>query len=167
MKSPRCTQEPTTEPNSGPVSLRSPISIMISQDVKHESPHIHRVSSSAVAIMPADTPIPDIPGALLTNPAIRHHLNQHVGNLCGLHNGKYVVVVVLSNLADFPDHSPCRFRARRWTCSRRESGSGVYSADGSFWVCEKSDGVRVLLFVVMNGASGGQECWLVRRHIST
>jgi len=30
-----------------------------------------------------------------------------------------------------------------------------------FWVCEKSDGVRVLVFIVMNGGSGQQETWLV------
>lgn len=28
-------------------------------------------------------------------------------------------------------------------------------------MCEKSDGVRVLVFVVMNGMSGSQEVWLV------
>lgn len=31
----------------------------------------------------------------------------------------------------------------------------------NFWVCEKSDGVRVLVFVVMNGGTGEQEVWLV------
>lgn len=30
-----------------------------------------------------------------------------------------------------------------------------------FWVCEKSDGVRVLVFIVINGATGRQEVWLV------
>jgi hypothetical protein len=30
-----------------------------------------------------------------------------------------------------------------------------------FWVCEKSDGLRVLVFVVMNQGSGQQETWLV------
>jgi mRNA guanylyltransferase len=31
----------------------------------------------------------------------------------------------------------------------------------SFWVCEKSDGVRVLLFILMNVMTGNQEVWLV------
>lgn len=31
-----------------------------------------------------------------------------------------------------------------------------------FWVCEKTDGVRVLLFVVFNQQSGSQEVYLVR-----
>jgi mRNA guanylyltransferase len=35
-----------------------------------------------------------------------------------------------------------------------------------FWVCEKSDGVRVLVFIVMNGMSGNQEVWLVSPRVS-
>lgn len=41
------------------------------------------------------------------------------------------------------------------------SSSSVNGTNDSFWVCEKSDGVRVLLFVVMNGMTGSQEVWLV------
>lgn len=33
----------------------------------------------------------------------------------------------------------------------------------SFWVCEKTDGVRVLLLIVWNGLLGRQESFLVSR----
>jgi hypothetical protein len=38
--------------------------------------------------MPADTPIPEIPGRLLNNPETRAHLNQHVASMCGLTSDK-------------------------------------------------------------------------------
>lgn len=36
----------------------------------------------------------------------------------------------------------------------------------SFWVCEKSDGVRVLMLIAFNGAAGRQDIFLVCTDIS-
>ena len=36
----------------------------------------------------------------------------------------------------------------------------------SFWVCEKTDGVRVLLLIVWNGLVGQQETFLVSRPLN-
>jgi hypothetical protein len=37
----------------------------------------------------------------------------------------------------------------------------ITPANFSFWVCEKSDGLRVLLIIVHRGTTGDQEVWLV------
>ena len=85
------------------------------------------------------SPIPDIPGVLLTDPTIQGHLVQRVSELCGLRTSK------------FPGSQPVSFT----------SASLEMLETMDFWVCEKSDGVRVLVFIVMNGATGNQEVWLV------
>lgn len=85
------------------------------------------------------TPIPDIPGELLQDETTRGHLNEHISRLCNL------------NSARFPGSQPVSFSST--------SLELLESLD--FWVCEKSDGVRILVFIVMNGMSGKQEVWLV------
>jgi mRNA guanylyltransferase len=93
---------------------------------------------------PAHSPIPDIPGTLLTDPMIQGHLTDRVAELCGVRHNK------------FPGSQPVSFTS--------ESLEILESMD--FWVCEKSDGVRVLVFIVMNGMSGNQEVWLVSPRVS-
>ncbi|OCF40157.1 mRNA guanylyltransferase [Kwoniella heveanensis CBS 569] len=87
------------------------------------------------------TPIPQIPGTLLDNPEIQRFLAQRVAGLCGLNSPK------------FPGSQPVSFTSR--SLDLLESMN--------FWVCEKSDGVRVLVFIVMNAMSGNQEVWLIDR----
>lgn len=84
-------------------------------------------------------PIPDIPGELLHNWEVQHFLASRVAELCGTSETK------------FPGSQPISFSA----------GSLDLLEKKDFWVCEKSDGVRVLVFIVVNGASGEQEVWLV------
>lgn len=94
--------------------------------------------------MPA-APIPDIPGELLEDDNIRGHLNNHISTLCHLSHSK------------FPGSQPVSFSLA--------SLELLESLD--FWVCEKSDGVRVLVFIVMNNLVGQQEVWLVSRSFGT
>ncbi|WVQ70324.1 uncharacterized protein L199_008550 [Kwoniella botswanensis] len=91
--------------------------------------------------MPAHTPIPSIPGIELTDPQIKAFLAQRVADLCGLNQPK------------FPGSQPVSFQT--------SSLDLLESKD--FWVCEKSDGVRILVFIVMNGMTGNQEVWLIDR----
>ncbi|WVN85172.1 uncharacterized protein L203_100317 [Cryptococcus depauperatus CBS 7841] len=91
--------------------------------------------------MPADSIIPDIPGELLTDPNIQHHLSSRVASLCGLSSNK------------FPGSQPVSFTTASLDLLERED----------FWVCEKSDGVRVLVFIVMNNMTNQQEVWLIDR----
>ncbi|GMK55809.1 hypothetical protein CspeluHIS016_0208650 [Cutaneotrichosporon spelunceum] len=86
-------------------------------------------------------PIPAIPGVLLEDPEIRQFLNRHVANLCGRNDNK------------FPGAQPVSFA----------NASLDLLEKLDFWVCEKSDGVRVLLFIVYNGMSANQEVWLIDR----
>lgn len=89
--------------------------------------------------MPAHTPIPDIPGELLTDPTLQYFLAERVSNLCGIGGGK------------FPGSQPVSFSSSSLDLLEKED----------FWVCEKSDGVRVLVFIVVNQSTEQQEVWLV------
>ena len=84
-------------------------------------------------------PIPDIPGTLLEDEEVKGHLLEHLSNLCGL------------NSARFPGSQPVSF----------STASLELLESKDFWVCEKTDGVRVLVFIVMNQMRGSQEVWLV------
>ncbi|KAI9638508.1 putative mRNA guanylyltransferase [Dioszegia hungarica] len=90
--------------------------------------------------MPTHSPIPDIPGEE-ADPTIAAYLSSRVAELCGLREPR------------FPGAQPVSFT----------SGSLDLLEQKNFWVCEKSDGVRLLVFVVMNGMSGAQEVWLIDR----
>ena len=85
--------------------------------------------------------VPDIPGELLLNQTSRTYLSQRVSELCGL-----------------PPHST-KFPGAQPVSMTVKSLEMLEKMD--FWVCEKSDGVRVLVLIVMNGMSGSQEVWLV------
>ncbi|KAL7423126.1 Dcp1p-Dcp2p decapping enzyme complex alpha subunit [Cryptotrichosporon argae] len=91
--------------------------------------------------MPTHSRIPDIPGERLANETQRGFLNEHVARLCGLGGSK------------FPGAQPVSFT----------TASLDLLASKDFWVCEKSDGVRVLLLVLFNGSTGNQEVWLIDR----
>ncbi|OXG93496.1 mRNA guanylyltransferase [Cryptococcus neoformans A2-102-5] len=91
--------------------------------------------------MPAHTPIPDIPGELLTDPTLQYFLAERVSNLCGIGGGK------------FPGSQPVSFSSSSLDLLEKED----------FWVCEKSDGVRVLVFIVVNQSTEQQEVWLIDR----
>jgi mRNA guanylyltransferase len=93
--------------------------------------------------MPAHTPIPDIPGQELLDPQILAFLSSRLSDLCNLN----------SRTSKFPGSQPVSFTM----------DSLKMLEDMDFWVCEKSDGVRVLVFVIMNGMTGEQEVWLVSR----
>lgn len=84
-------------------------------------------------------PIPDIPG-IQAESAVKDFLEQHLARLCNV-----------KGRARFPGAQPVSFT--------RDSLALLENMD--FWVCEKSDGVRVLVFIVMNGQLGQQEAWLV------
>ncbi|CAH7676405.1 mRNA guanylyltransferase [Phakopsora pachyrhizi] len=74
-------------------------------------------------------PVPDrIPGQLITNRTNLRHLRDHMSNLCGL-NG----------LKRFPGSQPVSFTKTSLKLLETED----------FWVCEKSDGVRVMVMVVV------------------
>ena len=86
------------------------------------------------------TPIPDIPGVLLLDETTKGHLNEHVSNLCGLSSPR------------FPGAQPVSFSAASLDLLEKYD----------FWVCEKSDGIRILVFIVKkNGIE--QEVWLASR----
>ncbi|WWC61360.1 uncharacterized protein I303_103941 [Kwoniella dejecticola CBS 10117] len=91
--------------------------------------------------MPAHSPIPDIPGQLLTDPTIRSYLTSRVTEICGLNGPK------------FPGSQPVSFQTSSLELLETEN----------FWVCEKSDGVRILVLIVVNGMTGNQEVWLIDR----
>jgi mRNA guanylyltransferase len=90
------------------------------------------------------TPIPAIPG-VQADPQTAHHLSARVSELCGIRENR------------FPGSQPVSF----------SSASLELLETKDFWVCEKSDGVRVLVFVVMNGMTGNQEVWLVSVRLIT
>ncbi|KAG0147952.1 hypothetical protein CROQUDRAFT_42075 [Cronartium quercuum f. sp. fusiforme G11] len=98
-------------------------------------------------------PVPsEIPGKLITDRNHIRNLKQHVANLCGLRQSQR-----------FPGSQPVSFT--------HESLDLLESED--FWVCEKSDGVRVMALIVMAhnnntfnggpGDDGKQEVYFINR----
>ncbi|MBW0482985.1 hypothetical protein O181_022700 [Austropuccinia psidii MF-1] len=90
-------------------------------------------------------PVPDrIPGRLINDPQHLYYLKQHLANLCGL-----------KSTQKFPGSQPVSF-----TC---ESLELLESED--FWVCEKSDGVRVMVLIVVKASPQGpiQEVYFINR----
>lgn len=84
--------------------------------------------------------VPDIPGAR-ADPEAETFLRRHVSNLTGTFGSR------------FPGAQPVSFTKRSLDMLLHQD----------FWVCEKSDGQRVLVFVVANGATGHQEVYLIDR----
>lgn len=90
--------------------------------------------------MPPST-APAIPGQQVDQD-VENVLRQHVAFLCGATNQK------------FPGSQPVSFGAHHLTALESED----------YWVCEKSDGVRVLLLIVINPRFQRQETYLIDRH---
>ncbi|KAK4702619.1 mRNA guanylyltransferase, partial [Phenoliferia sp. Uapishka_3] len=85
-------------------------------------------------------PVPErIPGDLITDPERLHQLKTHLATLCGLQSLR------------FPGSQPVSFDRDSLQLLERED----------FWVCEKSDGVRVLVLIV--ATPEGQEVYLIDR----
>ena len=91
--------------------------------------------------MPPTHPIPDIPGIEATDPNTLQFLQSHLSQLCGVQGSR----------PRFPGSQPISFSLDHLQLLENMD----------FWVCEKSDGLRVLVFIVMNQGSGQQETWLV------
>ncbi|KAI9057923.1 hypothetical protein FKP32DRAFT_1529842, partial [Trametes sanguinea] len=89
--------------------------------------------------------IPDLPGMPVPYGSPHEQwLKQYVAGLCGLDNQR------------FPGSQPVSFAARDLEKLERED----------FWVAEKSDGIRVLLFVQADMNSTDQAVFLIDRHNS-
>jgi mRNA guanylyltransferase len=84
------------------------------------------------------TPIPAIPGEEVDG-VIASYLSQHIASLCGLRGNM------------FPGAQPVSFQQKSLDMLETMN----------FWVCEKSDGVRLLILVVMNHNEGLQDVFLV------
>ncbi|KZT57020.1 mRNA capping enzyme, alpha subunit [Calocera cornea HHB12733] len=84
---------------------------------------------------------PTLPGAPI-DPDIELLLRAHTAFLCGTAQSK------------FPGSQPVSFGTRSLKALE----------DDDYWVCEKSDGVRVLLLVVINPRFRRQEVYLIDRH---
>ena len=85
--------------------------------------------------------VPEIPGRQEQNTDIVAYLKEHLARLCGDGNPR----------PRFPGSQPISFTSEHLELLEQRD----------FWVCEKSDGLRVLLFTVMNQGNGNQEAWLV------
>lgn len=83
-------------------------------------------------------PIPEIPGEVV-HPEVAGHLQDHVGELTGSGNRQ------------FPGSQPVSFN----------SSSIALLESKNFWVCEKSDGIRVLVLIAWNALKNEQDTFLV------
>ncbi|KAI0093972.1 mRNA capping enzyme, catalytic domain-containing protein [Irpex rosettiformis] len=87
--------------------------------------------------------IPDIPGSLIPGRSDQERwLRQHVARLCQLDHER------------FPGSQPVSFSTN--DIEKLESQD--------YWVCEKSDGVRVLLLVQTDSQTKAQSVYLIDRH---
>lgn len=89
--------------------------------------------------MPHTPRIPEIPGELV-HPEYAENLRRLVAQLCN------------ANSTKFPGSQPVSFAQQDLERLERED----------FWVCEKSDGVRVLFFV--HSVKDSQDVYLIDRH---
>ncbi|KAJ9127586.1 hypothetical protein QFC24_000995 [Naganishia onofrii] len=88
------------------------------------------------------TAVPDIPGVVVEG-AMKHGLMQHLNQLLGLD----------PNFSRFPGSQPVSFVSR----------SLKLLESRNFWVCEKSDGVRVMMLIAWNSAENRQQVFLIDR----
>ncbi|KNZ49277.1 mRNA guanylyltransferase [Puccinia sorghi] len=112
-------------------------------------------------------PVPEkIPGQLITDNQHLYFLKQHLAHLCGLHGSqKFVNLFIHINnprltscfglLLRFPGSQPVSFTQKSLELLETED----------FWVCEKSDGVRVMVLIVVKGTPQGptQEVYFIDR----
>ncbi|KDN43945.1 mRNA capping enzyme, alpha subunit [Tilletiaria anomala UBC 951] len=106
-------------------------------------PSVKQQEASGHADAPGSAPrssVPDIPGVPAPD-KVQWDLREHVARLCGLRDAR------------FPGAQPVSFEKR--------TIEDLINED--FWVCEKSDGQRVLVFIVINPTTGRQEVFLINR----
>lgn len=84
-------------------------------------------------------PIPDIPGDE-AHPAVARGLKEELSRACGIKHG-----------IRFPGSQPISFTQDHLQLLEKMD----------FWVCEKSDGLRLMVFIRMNRDTNEQETWLV------
>lgn len=128
-----------------------------------------------------------IPGVLIEQPEHRHMLRTHLAQMTDQHTLRWVhtshfLAYLLGPSAEaflhtcatfrFPGSQPVSFDYRTLDllmqeeyvhineCMSRRENQYLTSSFCSFWVCEKSDGVRVLVMIVCPPA-GQQEVYLV------
>ncbi|KOS13828.1 mrna guanylyltransferase [Malassezia pachydermatis] len=85
--------------------------------------------------------IPDVPGTLVTDEIQLGFLRDHVRDLCQISSVR------------FPGSQPISFNKK----------SVSYLLKEDYWVCEKSDGQRVLVLIVVPPMTGQQEVYLIDR----
>ncbi|KAI0005995.1 mRNA capping enzyme [Russula compacta] len=87
--------------------------------------------------------IPDLPGKLIPKNSDQDHwLRKHVASLCGLNHDR------------FPGSQPISFSTKDLERLEQED----------YWVCEKSDGIRVLLAVLTDLETCNQFVYIIDRH---
>lgn len=133
-------------------------------------------------------PVPtEVPGRRITDPGHRNFLRRHLATICGLENWKCVLSGLVGQSQEMCltreqvpgrsagqlqhrlDASARNYRVRRAPTTSLLTADRDFGADGSFWVCEKSDGIRVLVLVVTNKSDPKrprQEIFFVRVHLS-
>ncbi|TIA90040.1 hypothetical protein E3P99_01779 [Wallemia hederae] len=85
--------------------------------------------------------IPTIPGQVLTAPDEANFLKSLVQGLCN------------TRTRSFPGSQPVSFTWKSLQSLEKQD----------YWVCEKSDGVRCLLLILMNGSTQEQETYFIDR----
>ncbi|UZJ56356.1 hypothetical protein CBS101457_005676 [Exobasidium rhododendri] len=87
-----------------------------------------------------ESSVPDVPGDLIED-AHQQSLRGKVSRICGLNHTR------------FPGAQPVSFTTDSLQLLKEED----------FWLCEKSDGQRVLMLIVLNKQKGTQEVYLIDR----
>ncbi|KDR73643.1 hypothetical protein GALMADRAFT_72172 [Galerina marginata CBS 339.88] len=96
--------------------------------------------------------VPDLPGKLIPRHSDQEKwLKMHVARMCGLENHERQV---LRSQAAFPGSQPVSFGTR--DLAKLETQD--------YWVCEKSDGIRVLFLVATNLDNNDQTTYIIDRH---
>ncbi|KAF8735139.1 hypothetical protein AX14_002646 [Amanita brunnescens Koide BX004] len=89
------------------------------------------------------SPIPELPGKLVPRQSPQEQwLKSHVAHLCHLEHER------------FPGSQPVSFVSK--DLEKLETQD--------YWVCEKSDGIRLLFLVATDHASGSQSVYIIDRH---
>jgi hypothetical protein len=125
------------------------------------------------------SPIPDIPGQLIPEPNARH-LKEHVAALVGtrdtksVHSRSYrggsrrltwrVLAQISWKSARLVQLARHREIEEGGVCALFQKTAETLLTLDSYWVCEKSDGVRVLVFIFPTG--NAQDVFLVSPYLS-
>ncbi|GAA6010437.1 hypothetical protein JCM11491_006938 [Sporobolomyces phaffii] len=144
--SPQLAQVPTRLPTPPPAVPARPVapvasSASSSRPASQPPAAAPRSRNGPLVTPKRDLPVPDsIPGLLVQDPERHWNLRYHLADLCGIRG-----------TARFPGSQPVSFDLQSLKLLETED----------FWVCEKSDGVRVLVLIVATGF--GQETYLIDR----